>query len=91
MPMLTEHRKAVAWLAWSLWVVCVGLALCTLLLSLLNGRTLVAFSSALRDETDLDALGGEPVNVVRETVQPTRVALWLRPQDPEGEDVRQLP
>jgi len=54
-------------------------------------RTLSAFSSRLRDETDLDTLGGELVNVVRETVQPTRVALWLRPRDPEGGDVRQLP
>ena len=41
--MLTDHRKFVAWLAWSLCLVCVGLALCTLLLYLLNGRTLVGF------------------------------------------------
>jgi hypothetical protein len=54
-------------------------------------KTLAAFSSRLREETDLDALGGELESVVRETVQPTRVALWLRPRDPEGEDVRQLP
>ena len=42
-PMLMWHRKAVAWLAWSLCVACVGLALCMPLLSFLNGRTLVAF------------------------------------------------
>ena len=54
-------------------------------------KTLAAFSSRLREETDLDALVGELESVVRETVQPTRVALWLRPRDPEGEDVRQLP
>jgi hypothetical protein len=44
-------------------------------------KTLAAFSSRLREETDLDALGGELVTVVRETVQPVSVALWLRPPD----------
>jgi hypothetical protein len=44
-------------------------------------KTLAVFSSRLREETDLDALGGELVTVVRETVQPASVALWLRPHD----------
>ena len=42
-------------------------------------RTLRAFSSKLREETDLDRLGGELVSVVRETMQPEDASLWLRP------------
>jgi hypothetical protein len=41
-------------------------------------RTLEAFSAHLREEVDLDNLSAELTRVVRQTIEPTRVDVWLR-------------
>lgn len=43
-------------------------------------QVLARFALTARDETDLDALTAELVNVVQETMQPASVSIWLKPQ-----------
>jgi len=45
-------------------------------------RTIEEFSTRLRDQIDLDTLSNELLAVVNQTMEPTRVSLWLRPSPP---------
>jgi predicted RNA binding protein with dsRBD fold (UPF0201 family) len=49
-------------------------------------KTLATFNSRLREETDLDSLRDEVLEMVRETMQPAHASLWLRPHEADAKD-----
>jgi hypothetical protein len=55
-------------------------------------RTVEAFSSTLRTQTDLAQLTEQLVALVHETIQPSHVSLWLRPpRQAEERSIKQTP
>ena len=43
-------------------------------------KTLAAFATTVRNETDLDALTAELIRVIQETMEPESVSVWLNPK-----------
>jgi hypothetical protein len=44
-----------------------------------TAKTIEAFATRLRDQVDLNSLSAELLAVADQTMEPTRVSLWLRP------------
>ena len=53
-------------------------------------RTLDRFTQRLGEEVDLDALRGDLLGVVGETMAPAHAGLWLRPPAPDGPNLAAL-
>ncbi len=47
-------------------------------------RTLESFSGRLRDQVEIEAVSGEVLDVVRQTLQPAHATIWLRPPEAQG-------
>jgi hypothetical protein len=54
-------------------------------------QILAAFGATMRDKTDLDALVDELLMVVKQTMQPSHVSLWLRKWESRAPSERQIP
>jgi hypothetical protein len=51
-----------------------------------TAKTIEAFSARLREQLDLDTLSAELLDVVDQTMQPTKTSLWLRPPTSTSQD-----
>jgi hypothetical protein len=93
-----EDGASVAFLlAWSLAGLCVALFVANVPLYLLARsarvpsswaeKSLEEFGATLRDATDLDGLTEKVTGVIRKTVQPAHVSIWLVPsRGKEGDE-----
>jgi len=44
-------------------------------------RTLESFSGRMREQVEIDTVSGEVLDIVRQTLQPAHVTIWLKPPE----------